>query len=95
MIKIWDLDKQDKSKGTPICQRTIKVNHGGKPYPVSTLAVLENLGNLGQIAVGLANGVVVLIRGDRDRYTKQKVIHESEEPVTGNMPKIYLQTFRQ
>ncbi|CAG8448752.1 2420_t:CDS:10 [Acaulospora colombiana] len=80
VIKIWDLDKQDKSKGTP--QRTIKVNHGGKPFPVSTFAVLENLG---QIAVGLANGVVVLIKGDiyRDRYTKQKVIHESEEPVTG------------
>ncbi|CAG8480604.1 10621_t:CDS:10 [Diversispora eburnea] len=76
VIKIWDLDKQDKSKGTPTCQRTIKVNHGGKPHPVSTLAVLENLG---QIAVGLANGVVVLIKGDlyRDRYTKQKVIHES------------------
>ncbi|RHZ69860.1 hypothetical protein Glove_277g41 [Diversispora epigaea] len=82
VIKIWDLDKQDKSKGTPTCQRTIKVNHGGKPYPVSTLAVLENLG---QIAVGLANGVVVLIKGDlyRDRYTKQKVIHESDEPITG------------
>nr|CAG8438928.1 6700_t:CDS:10 [Entrophospora candida] len=74
-IKIWDLDKQDKSKGTPACQRTIKVNHGGKPFPVSTFAVLDNLG---QIAVGLANGVVVLIKGDlyRDRHTRQKVIHE-------------------
>ncbi|CAG8621448.1 33609_t:CDS:10, partial [Racocetra persica] len=82
IIKIWDLDKQDKSKGTPTCQRTIKVNHGGKPFPVSALAVLENLG---QIAVGLANGVVVLIKGDlyRDRYTRQKIIHESEEPITG------------
>ncbi|RIB17075.1 hypothetical protein C2G38_2001460 [Gigaspora rosea] len=82
IIKLWDLDKLDKSKGTPTCQRTIKVNHGGKPFPVSALAVLENLG---QIAVGLANGVVVLIKGDlyRDRYTKQKIIHESDEPVTG------------
>ncbi|CAG8559847.1 5223_t:CDS:10 [Funneliformis caledonium] len=82
LIKIWDLDKHDKSKGTPICLRTIKVSHGGKPFPVSTIAVLENLG---QIAVGLDNGVVVLIKGDlsRDRYTKQKVIHESDEPVTG------------
>ncbi|RIA82013.1 hypothetical protein C1645_881286 [Glomus cerebriforme] len=81
IIKIWDLDKQDKSKGIPTCLRTIKVNHGGKPFPVSTLAVLDNLA---QIAVGLANGVVVLIRGDlRDRHTKQKVIHESDEPVTG------------
>ncbi|CAG8564385.1 6147_t:CDS:2, partial [Cetraspora pellucida] len=82
IIKIWDLDKQDKSKGTPTCQRTIKVNHGGKPFPVSALAVLENLG---QIAVGLANGVVVLIKGDlyRDRYTRQRIIHESDEPITG------------
>ncbi|CAG8703669.1 27714_t:CDS:10 [Gigaspora margarita] len=82
IIKLWDLDKLDKSKGTPTCQRTIKVNHGGKPFPVSALAVLENLG---QIAVGLANGVVVLIKGDlyRDRYTKQKIVHESDEPVTG------------
>jgi len=81
IIKIWDLDKQDKYKGIPICLRTIKVNHGGKPFPVSTIAVLDNLA---QIAVGLANGVVVLIRGDlKDFYTKQKVIHESDEPVTG------------
>ncbi|PKY50426.1 hypothetical protein RhiirA4_530320, partial [Rhizophagus irregularis] len=81
IIKIWDLDKQDKSKGIPICLRTIKVNHGGKPFPVSTIAVLDNLS---QIAVGLANGVVVLIRGDlKERHTKQKVIHESDEPVTG------------
>ncbi|GBC08910.1 hypothetical protein RclHR1_08490004 [Rhizophagus clarus] len=81
IIKIWDLDKQDKSKGIPFCLRTIKVNHGGKPFPVSTIAVLDNLA---QIAVGLANGVVVLIRGDlKDRYTKQKVIHESDEPVMG------------
>ncbi|CAI2179070.1 378_t:CDS:10 [Funneliformis geosporum] len=82
LIKIWDLDKHDKSKGTPICLRTIKVSHGGKPFPVSTIAVLENLR---QIAVGLDNGVVVLIKGDlsRDRFTNQKVVHESDEPVTG------------
>lgn len=51
-------------------------------FQVSTFAVLENLT---QIAVGLANGTVVLIRGDlqKERTTKQKVIHEGSEPITG------------
>ncbi|CAG8604564.1 4777_t:CDS:10, partial [Ambispora gerdemannii] len=82
IIKIWDLDKQDKSKGAPTCSRIIKVEHNKKPFPVSTFAVLENMS---QIAIGLANGIVILIRGDlsRDRYIKQKIIHEDEEPVTG------------
>ena len=40
---------------------------------------------MSQMAVGLANGAVILIRGDisRDRFTKQKVIHKSDDPVTG------------
>ncbi|RUS22924.1 hypothetical protein BC937DRAFT_94921 [Endogone sp. FLAS-F59071] len=85
VIKIWDLDRtESKTRGslpTPACVR-IKVQHGGRPFPVTTFAVLENLS---QIAIGLANGVVILIRGDisRDRTTKQKIIHEGEEPVTG------------
>lgn len=43
------------------------------------------LENLTQIAVGLANGTVILIRGDlqKERTTKQKVIHEGSEPITG------------
>lgn len=51
-------------------------------FQVSTFTVLENLT---QIAVGLANGTVVLIRGDlqKERTTKQKVIHEGSEPITG------------
>jgi hypothetical protein len=46
------------------------------------LAVLENLS---QAAIGLANGVVILIRGDlsKDKTVKQKVIYEGEEPITG------------
>ncbi|KAI8973574.1 hypothetical protein BDF20DRAFT_907097 [Mycotypha africana] len=40
---------------------------------------------MSQLAVGLANGVVILIRGDlsKDKVIKQKVIHEGEEPITG------------
>ncbi|KAG9302922.1 hypothetical protein G9A89_022339 [Geosiphon pyriformis] len=82
IIKIWDLDKQDKSKGTPICQRTIKVEHSKKPFPVTTFAVMENMS---QIAIGFTSGIVILIKGDisRDRYTKQRIVHDSDEPITG------------
>ena len=82
IIKIWELDKQDRSKNSPTCRRTIKVETKSKPFPVSTFAVLENMS---QIAVGLANGNVVLIRGDiqRERSTKQRIVYEGEEPVTG------------
>ncbi|KAG0185380.1 hypothetical protein DFQ28_009464 [Apophysomyces sp. BC1034] len=40
---------------------------------------------MSQAAIGLANGVVILIRGDlsKDRTTKQKVIYEGGEPITG------------
>jgi vacuolar protein sorting-associated protein 11 len=43
------------------------------------------LDDLSQLAVGFANGAVTVIRGDliHDRGTKQRVVHESEEPVTG------------
>ncbi|CAG8474557.1 8204_t:CDS:10 [Ambispora leptoticha] len=82
IVKIWDLDKQDKSKGAPTCIRIIKLEYNKKPFPVSTFAVLENMT---QIAIGLTNGMVIWIKGDllRDRYNKQKIIHENEEPITG------------
>ncbi|KAK9766623.1 Vacuolar protein sorting-associated protein 11, variant 2 [Basidiobolus ranarum] len=82
LIKIWDLDKHDKNKQDPLCVKTTKVSQGGNPFPVSKFAVLESMS---QIAIGLANGQVILIRGDisRDRYTKQKVVHECPEPITG------------
>lgn len=49
---------------------------------MSALAVLENLS---QVAVGLANGTVVLIYGDlmRERTTAQKIVHQNDEPITG------------
>ncbi|KAJ2962679.1 hypothetical protein NQZ79_g2272 [Umbelopsis isabellina] len=82
VIKFWDFEKIDLTKNidggilAPPCTRTIKIQHGGMVYPVK---------NLTQIAVGLANGTVILIRGDlqKERSTKQKVIHEGSEPITG------------
>jgi len=41
--------------------------------------------DLSQLAVGFANGAVTLIRGDliHDTGTRQRVVYESEEPITG------------
>ncbi|KAJ3107659.1 Vacuolar protein sorting-associated protein 11 [Phlyctochytrium planicorne] len=82
VVKVWNLDKIDKTNRTPMLARQTKVQHGNKVFPVTAFAVLENMS---QIAVGLENGVVLLIRGDmsRDRFAKVKVVHESSEIVTG------------
>ncbi|KAI8601539.1 hypothetical protein EDD21DRAFT_105583 [Dissophora ornata] len=82
VIKIWDLDKPDRNMSGPMLQRSIRVNQTGNIFPVSAFAVLENLS---QIAVGLANGTVVLINGDlmRERTTSQKIVHQNDEPITG------------
>ena len=49
------------------------------------ISAFSALDDLSQIAVGFANGAVTVIRGDliHDRGTRQRVVHESEEPVTG------------
>lgn len=87
VVKFWDLDALKPTDGTddiivPTLLRSIRVQHGGKTYPVSTFAILENMS---QAAIGLANGVVILIRGNlaKDKTAKQKVIYEGEEPITG------------
>jgi vacuolar protein sorting-associated protein 11 len=43
------------------------------------------LDDLSQLAVGFANGSVTVIRGDliHDRGARQRIVHESEEPITG------------
>lgn len=49
------------------------------------ISAFTALDDLSQLAVGFANGSVTVIRGDlvHDRGAKQRVVHESEEPVTG------------
>lgn len=66
----------------PACIRTIKIQQNEKPFPVSTFAVLENVS---QLAIGLANGTVLLYRLDltKDKTTKPKTIYEGKEPITG------------
>ncbi|KAI9309494.1 hypothetical protein BJ944DRAFT_172889 [Cunninghamella echinulata] len=92
IIKFWDLDTIANSNNNnnsnksievfPACIRTIKIQQNEKPFPVSTFAVLENVS---QLAIGLANGTVLLYRLDltKDKTTKPKTIYEGKEPITG------------
>ena len=76
------MDKIDKTNKMPTLSRSTKILSGNKPFPLTCVAVLQNLT---QIAIGFENGLVVLLRGDigRNRFTKQKIIHEASSCITG------------
>ncbi|XP_022806826.1 vacuolar protein sorting-associated protein 11 homolog [Stylophora pistillata] len=81
IIRVWNLDKIDKY-GNPVCCCMQRLIPGNKPVPVSCLALMENLT---QMAVGFADGTVLVYKGDitRDRHTKQRIVHHDKHPVTG------------
>ncbi|KAK4151988.1 hypothetical protein C8A00DRAFT_44899 [Chaetomidium leptoderma] len=81
-VAVWALDKPVKKTGIPTCLSTVAVNNGKKPFPISAFAATDDLT---QVAVGFANGAVTVIRGNlvHDLGTKQRVIYESDEPITG------------
>ncbi|KAK0639115.1 hypothetical protein B0T16DRAFT_432049 [Cercophora newfieldiana] len=82
VLKVWALDKPVKKTGIPTCLSTVAINNGKKPFPISAFTATEDLS---QVAVGFANGAVTVIRGDliHDLGTKQRIIYESDEPITG------------
>ncbi|KAL9610299.1 MAG: hypothetical protein Q9167_004990 [Letrouitia subvulpina] len=82
VLKVWALDKTEKQTGGPKCLSTLEIHNGRKQFPISAFAALENLS---QLAVGFANGSVTVVRGDliNDRGAKQRIVFESEEPITG------------
>jgi len=82
ILKVWALDKLVKKTGVPTCLSTVVVNNGKKPFPISAFTATDDLT---QVAVGFANGAVTVIRGDliHDLGTKQRIIYESDEPITG------------
>ncbi|KAK4111059.1 vacuolar protein sorting-associated protein 11 [Canariomyces notabilis] len=82
LLKVWALDKPVKKTGIPTCLSSVSINNGKKPFPISAFAATEDLT---QLAVGFANGAVTVIRGDlvHDLGTKQRIIYESDEPITG------------
>ncbi|KAL2222222.1 putative vacuolar protein sorting protein [Thermoascus aurantiacus ATCC 26904] len=82
VLKVWALDKPEKKTGAPRCLSTVSVQNGRRQFPISAFAALEDLS---QLAVGFANGSVTIIRGDliNDRGARQRIVFESEEPITG------------
>ncbi|KAH9893802.1 vacuolar protein sorting protein-like protein [Xylariomycetidae sp. FL2044] len=82
VLKVWALDKPVKKTGLPTCLSTLNINNGRKQFPISAFAALDDLS---QLAIGFANGAVTLVRGDliHDRGTRQRIVYESEEPITG------------
>ncbi|KHN94804.1 Vacuolar protein sorting-associated protein 11 [Metarhizium album ARSEF 1941] len=82
VLKAWALDKIVKKNSMPTCLSTLTINNGRRQFPISAFAASDDLS---QIAVGFGNGTVTVIRGDliHDLGTKQRIVFESEEPVTG------------
>ncbi|WRT68039.1 uncharacterized protein IL334_005014 [Kwoniella shivajii] len=74
----------------PILVRNTRIQHGQRPHPVSSIALTSNLSHL---AIGLGDGTVLLYRHLLQSLTtsptslnslpKARVIHESNEPITG------------
>ncbi|PUU79070.1 hypothetical protein B9Z19DRAFT_1082628 [Tuber borchii] len=81
VLKVWALDKTERKTGLPRCQSTVTIQNGRRQFPISAFATTPSLS---LVAVGFANGSIVLIRGDliHDRGSKQRIIFESEEPIT-------------
>ncbi|KAJ5900620.1 uncharacterized protein N7473_004690 [Penicillium subrubescens] len=81
VLKVWALDTEKKDGG-PKCLSTVSVQNARRQFPISAFAVVDDLS---QVAVGFANGSVTIIRGDliHDRGARQRIVFESEEPITG------------
>ncbi|KXJ86642.1 putative PEP5 protein [Microdochium bolleyi] len=82
LLRVWALDKIVKKTGLPTCLSEIRINNGHKQFPISAFTALDDLS---QLAVGFANGSVTVVRGDliNDLGTRQRIVHEGEEPITG------------
>ncbi|KAI9023191.1 hypothetical protein DFJ74DRAFT_606005 [Hyaloraphidium curvatum] len=83
IVRVWNLDKMDRVTGRPQMLREIQASVDKKPIPITAIALLPALTHL---AIGLENGVVVLVRGDltrAERSTKTKTVYEGDSMVTG------------
>lgn len=80
-IKVWRLrhDKDDRHTFKHLSTVTV---YDDQPYPITCCTALDDLSH---IAIGFADGKVILIKGDlvRDRGAKQRTVYEGEEPITG------------
>ncbi|XP_068096951.1 vacuolar protein sorting-associated protein 11 homolog isoform X1 [Hyperolius riggenbachi] len=80
LVKVWNLEKRDG--GNPLCTRIFPAIPGNKPTVVSCITVHENLNFM---AIGFADGSIVLTKGDitRDRHSKTQILQEGSYPITG------------
>ena len=80
VLKIWNV--QNLPDHSPALIRTTRITHGNKGFPVTTLAIL---GKLAHVAIGLENGIVILLRGNllKDKQSSAKVVYEGQESITG------------
>ncbi|KLO14890.1 hypothetical protein SCHPADRAFT_927552 [Schizopora paradoxa] len=90
VLKVWDLTKSDKRLSAPLLLRSVKIQHGTRPHPVSCIALSASLSHL---VIGLADGTVLMYRrldqslsesGGLTALPKPRVIFEApSEPITG------------
>lgn len=94
MLKVWNLRHKDKQSSFPQLLGQAKISPGPRPHPVSCLALTPSLSHL---AVGLADGTVLLYRhldqslasaassSSKAPLTipKPKTVHSSSDPVVG------------
>ncbi|KAG7665100.1 vps11 [[Candida] subhashii] len=89
IIKLWDINKLLELQGEVDeidfqykFQTQVSVSNGDNSFPISCFKFTFDLTCL---ALGYTNGKVILVRGDllRDRGAKQRVIYESNDPITG------------
>eukprot|EP01104_Vermistella_antarctica_P005197 TRINITY_DN1563_c0_g1_i1.p1 TRINITY_DN1563_c0_g1~~TRINITY_DN1563_c0_g1_i1.p1 ORF type:complete len:989 (-),score=293.81 TRINITY_DN1563_c0_g1_i1:110-3076(-) len=78
LIKIWNFDRLSEG-GHPALVRSIRLHKQASGIPVTALVCLEDMTH---VAIGLANGAVLLLTGDvvRDRHPRQHLIRA---PVAG------------
>lgn len=76
VVKIWNIDKKE-----PEIVSTVIVTNGENTQPITCVDVSSDFSC---VAIGFANGAVILVRGDmiRDRGARQRVIYETGGPVT-------------
>ncbi|KAL1464218.1 hypothetical protein WDU94_003885 [Cyamophila willieti] len=81
LIKVWDLSKPDRHDN-PTCIRISRSVPQNRAVVVTCLAVCES-SNL--MAVGHQDGSIIVFRGEigRDKGSKQKVLKDGNQPITG------------
>ncbi|XP_076184053.1 vacuolar protein sorting 11 [Ptiloglossa arizonensis] len=80
-LKVWNLAKLNKH-GNPTCVRISRAISGYKAVPATTMCVHTSLTLM---AIGFADGSIMLYRGDltRERKNKIKVLKDTNVSITG------------